>query len=81
MTMSDGERQMVTGGGICAEECQIVTKKRLISHMYTVQGSLSTLMVLDRYGHLRRQELSENKDLSIPKSDKHKYQHNVRYKI
>ena len=25
---------MVTGGGICAEECQIVTKKELISHMF-----------------------------------------------
>ena len=46
-TMSDGERQMVTGEGICAEE------ETYITH---VQGSLSTLMVLDRYGHLRGQE-------------------------
>ena len=46
-------------------------KETYITH---VQGSLSTLMVLDRYGHLRRQEyenLSEEKNLSIPKSDKH----------
>ena len=72
MTISDGEGQMVTGGGICAEECQIVTKKRLISHMYTVQGSLSTLMVLDRYGHLRRQEYKDypRRKISL-KSDKH----------
>ena len=73
--MSDGEGQMVTGGGICADQCQIMTKKRLISHMYTVQGSLSTLMVLDRYGHLRRQDskklFEKKKILSILKSDKH----------
>lgn len=47
-------------------------KMTYIAH---VQGSLSTLMVLDRYGHLRRQDskklFEKKKILSILKSDKH----------